>query len=74
MFGEHVHEAVIGAGEQESGISIHLLMRSMMQGYHFQARCPVMPDDTPASLAARIHELEYEYYPKIIEKTLTSDI
>ena len=75
MFGEHVHEAVIGAGEQESGISIHFINEKYDAGdIIFQARCPVMPDDTPASLAARIHELEYEYYPKIIEKTLTSDI
>jgi len=68
MYGERVHEAVIRAGDQESGISIHFVNEMYDAGdIIFQARCPVLPDDTPASLAGRIHELEYEYYPKVIE-------
>ena len=75
MYGEHVHEAVIKAGERESGISIHYVNEKYDEGdVIFQARCPVLPDDTAASLAARIHELEYEYYPKVIENIVTSVI
>ena len=68
MYGEHVHEAVIKSGERESGISIHYINERYDEGdVVFQALCPVLPEDTPASLAARIHELEYKYYPKVIE-------
>ncbi|MCX6280596.1 MAG: phosphoribosylglycinamide formyltransferase [Bacteroidetes bacterium] len=75
MYGEHVHEAVIRSGERESGISIHYVNEKYDEGnIIFQARCPVMPGDTPASLAARIHKLEYEHYPRVIEEILTSDI
>lgn len=74
MYGEHVHEAVIRAGERESGISIHYVNETYDEGdVIFQARCPLLPGDTPATLASRIHELEYEYYPKVIEKIVTSD-
>ena len=74
MYGEHVHEAVIRAGERESGISIHYVNLSYDEGdIIFQARCPVLPGDTPASLASRIHELEHEYYPRVIEDILKSD-
>jgi phosphoribosylglycinamide formyltransferase-1 len=37
----------------------------------FQARCPVLPDDTAETLAQRVHALEYEFYPKIIENLVT---
>ncbi|MEI6888920.1 MAG: phosphoribosylglycinamide formyltransferase [Bacteroidota bacterium] len=69
MYGERVHEAVIKSGERESGISIHYVNEHYDEGdIIFQARCPVLPEDTAASLAGRIHELEYEYYPRMIEK------
>ena len=72
MYGKHVHEAVIQAGDPESGISIHYVNERYDEGdVIFQARCPVMPDDTAESLAARIHELEYRHYPEVIEKILT---
>ena len=71
MYGHHVHEAVIAAGEKESGITIHYVNDHYDQGaIIFQAKCPVLPTDTPADLAARIHELEYRYFPEIIEKTI----
>ena len=70
MYGHHVHEAVI-AGEKESGITIHYVNDHYDQGaIIFQAKCPVLPTDTPDDLAARIHELEYRYFPEIIEKTI----
>ncbi len=71
MYGSHVHEAVIAAAEKESGITIHYVDELYDHGRHiFQAVCPVLPDDTPESLAKKIHLLEYEYYPKVIEDVL----
>jgi len=71
MFGRHVHEAVIAAGEQQSGITIHLVDKVYDNGkILFQATCPVFPGDTPDTLAARIHELEHRYYPEVIRDYL----
>ena len=71
MYGHHVHEAVIAAGEKESGITIHYVNDHYDQGaIIFQAKCPVLPTDTPADLAARVHELEYRYFPQIIAETI----
>lgn len=71
MYGMHVHEAVLASGDRESGISIHYVNEVYDEGRIIhQARCPVKPDDTPESLAGRIHELEYRDYPAIIEKLL----
>jgi phosphoribosylglycinamide formyltransferase-1 len=68
MFGEKVHQAVIANHESESGITIHYVNRFYDKGnIIFQTRCKVEPSDTPDSLASRIHALEYEYYPKVIE-------
>ena len=72
MYGRHVHEAVIENGEAESGISIHFVNEAYDEGdIIFQARCPVEKEDSPESLAKRIHKLEYEYFPKVIEEILT---
>lgn len=69
MFGHHVHEAVIAAGEVESGITIHLVTEHYDEGrILFQARCPVLPNDTPATLAERVHALEHAHYPLIVEQ------
>lgn len=71
MYGHHVHEAVIAAGEKESGITIHYVNDHYDQGaIIFQAKCPVLPTDTPDDLAARVNELEYRYFPQIIEETI----
>ena len=71
MYGHHVHEAVIAAGEKESGITIHYVNDHYDQGaIIFQAKCPVLPTDTPDDLADRVHELEYRYFPQIIEETI----
>jgi phosphoribosylglycinamide formyltransferase-1 len=68
MYGRFVHEAVIHAGDRESGISIHYVNDRYDEGeIIFQARCRVTEEDTPESLAAKIHVLEYEHYPRIIE-------
>jgi phosphoribosylglycinamide formyltransferase-1 len=71
MYGNKVHESVIGAGERESGITIHYVDDHYDHGdIIFQAKCPVLPGDTPASLAQRVHQLEYQYYPKVIGKLM----
>ena len=69
MYGEHVHQAVIQAGEKESGITIHLVDEEYDHGKTlFQAKIDVHPTDTPDSLAEKVHRLEHEHYPKVIEK------
>ncbi len=75
MYGEHVHRAVISSGDKHSGITIHHVNEEYDKGdIIFQAQCPVLPSDTPESLAARIHELEYEHYPKVLEKLIMSNV
>ena len=69
MFGHHVHEAVIGAGEKMSGITIHYVNEKYDEGQIiFQATCLVVPEDTQESIAQKVHKLEYEHFPKQIEK------
>lgn len=71
MYGARVHEAVIAADEKESGITIHYIDGHYDEGsIIFQATCPVMPGDTPDTLATRVHQLEYEHFPKIIERVI----
>lgn len=71
MYGMHVHMAVIENKESKSGITIHYVNEKYDEGaIIFQAETPVYENDTPESLAERIHKLEYEYFPKIIEQTL----
>lgn len=73
MYGMRVHEAIIAAGETESGITIHLVNEHYDDGeILFQARCPVYPEDTPEQLAERIHHLEHQHFPEIIEHYLST--
>ena len=72
MYGDRVHEAVVAAGEKESGITIHYINEHYDEGNTiFQAKCPVLPEDSPADVAKKVHSLEYEYYPQVIEKLLS---
>lgn len=71
MYGHHVHEAVVAAGETESGITIHIVDENYDRGTILeQARCSVTKDDTPDTLAAKIHLLEKEYFPRVIDRTI----
>lgn len=73
MYGMHVHEAVIQNKEAFSGITIHFVNEKYDEGgIIFQSKIPVYEDDTPESLAARIHKLEYEHFPKVVEKVLSN--
>ena len=74
MYGDRVHEAVIASGEKESGITIHYTNEHYDEGGIIcQQKCPVLPGDTPEELAQRIHRLEYEYYPKVIEELVKGE-
>ncbi|HPJ58161.1 MAG TPA: phosphoribosylglycinamide formyltransferase [Bacteroidales bacterium] len=71
MYGDRVHTAVIENGDTESGITIHYVNKRYDEGnIIFQARCRIDPGDTPETLAARVHSLEYKYYPTVIEDLL----
>ena len=71
MYGKFVHEAVIAASEKESGITIHYVDEQYDHGKPiFQARVMVEPGDTPETLAKKIHLLEYEHFPRIIEEVI----
>ncbi len=72
MYGNFVHEAVLQTGETETGITIHVVDEIYDNGKTiFSATCPVLPNDTPETLAGRIHLLEHKYYPEVIEKYIT---
>jgi phosphoribosylglycinamide formyltransferase-1 len=71
MYGEAVHKAVIANHEIVSGITIHYVNNLYDEGdIIFQAECTVDPSDTPETLAAKVHILEYEYFPKVIENLI----
>ncbi|RYY47594.1 MAG: phosphoribosylglycinamide formyltransferase [Chitinophagaceae bacterium] len=68
MYGDKVHEAVLAAGDKESGISIHLVDELYDHGaVIFQARCPVDASDSPQTLAQKIHVLEHTHFPPVID-------
>jgi len=71
MYGDRVHKAVKESGDRETGITIHLVNEQYDVGdIIFQARCPVKDTDTSADIAGKVHALEYQYYPSIIESML----
>jgi len=71
MYGSRVHEAVIAAGEKESGITIHWVNEHYDEGgIIFQATCEVVSSDTPETLADKIHALEHAHFAPTIAKLL----
>jgi len=69
MYGMNVHKSVIENGENQSGITIHYVNEQYDEGkIIFSARCSVTSDDTPESLAEKVHSLEYEHFPAVIER------
>jgi phosphoribosylglycinamide formyltransferase-1 len=71
MYGMHVHEAVVADGDKESGISIHYVNENLDEGaIIFQAKCEVLPSDTPEDVAGKVHELEYKFFPEVIERMI----
>jgi len=74
MYGMNVHRSVVENKDPESGITIHWVNTVYDDGkIIFQARCPVLPDDTPEDVAQKVHELEYKYYPSVIEDILKKE-
>jgi phosphoribosylglycinamide formyltransferase-1 len=74
MYGMNVHKAVLASKAKESGITIHRVNQNYDEGdIIFQATCPVLTGDTPESLAERIHVLEHQNYPRVIEEILLSE-
>ena len=72
MYGERVHQAVIAAGEKESGITIHYVNDHYDEGTTiFQAHCSITPEDTPETLATKVHALEYEHFPRVIGEVIS---
>jgi phosphoribosylglycinamide formyltransferase-1 len=74
--GTNVHERVIAAGEQQSGASVHFVVPELDAGPVIaQSAVPVLPTDTPESLAARVLEAEHRLYPTalrlVAEKRVT---
>lgn len=71
MYGHFVHEAVVAAGETESGITIHYVNEHYDEGQIiFQARCLVSPTDTPDDVAHNVRVLEHLHYPHVIADIL----
>ncbi len=72
MYGDVVHKSVIENREPESGITIHFVNHNYDEGdVIFQARCSVDPGDDYESLAKKVHVLEYEHYPRVIEEIVS---
>ncbi len=71
MYGMHVHKAVIETGAKQTGITIHKVNEEYDKGeIVFQAAFDVLPTDTPETVAEKIHALEYEHFPRIIEEQI----
>jgi phosphoribosylglycinamide formyltransferase-1 len=74
MYGHHVHEAVIAAGENESGISIHFVNQNYDEGaIVFQAKCAIEINENAETLAAKIHSLEQMHFPIVLEQLLQNE-
>ena len=71
MYGMHVHNAIVENKETETGITIHYVNENYDEGATiFQAKCEVLPQDTADDVATKIHNLEMEHFPKIVEELL----
>ena len=71
MYGSHVHESVIKNKESETGITIHYVNENYDEGaIIFQKKVALSEIDTANSVAEKVHQLEYEFFPKVIEEIL----
>lgn len=72
MYGHFVHEAVVAAGERQSGITIHFVNELYDEGrIIFQATCEVDSSDTPEDVARKVQALEHAHYPRVIEELIS---
>ena len=73
MYGKYVHQAVVNNKETETGITIHYVNEHYDEGaIIFQAKCTVEPNDTFEDVSNKIHKLEMEHFPKVVESLLTT--
>lgn len=73
MYGMHVHRAVVENKEKETGITIHYVNENYDEGnIIFQKEVAILISDTPEVVAAKIHELEQDHFPVVIEKLITN--
>ena len=71
MYGHHVHEAIVANKEDKTGITIHYVNEQYDEGaIIFQIETEVLPKDSADEVATKVHNLEYEWLPKIIERVL----
>jgi len=74
MYGHHVHEAVIAAGDKESGATVHIVDEIYDHGkILIQEKVPVMPDDDADKLAARVLKIEHKIYPTALENLIRGE-
>ncbi|MBL8068968.1 MAG: phosphoribosylglycinamide formyltransferase [Armatimonadetes bacterium] len=73
MYGHHVHEAVIASGDALTGCTVHYVSERYDEGNTIlQRTCPVLPGDTPETLAARVLEQEHIAYPEAVFQLFTA--
>ena len=71
MWGNHVHEAVLNAKEKESGATVHFVTSGIDEGeIILQKAFPISENETLKTLAEKIHQVEFEIFPKAINKVL----
>lgn len=74
MYGRHVHEAVLAAGETESGCTVHFVTENYDEGQPIlQLRCPVEPGDTPDILALRVLKLEHQAFSRALAMAIRGE-
>jgi phosphoribosylglycinamide formyltransferase-1 len=75
MYGMNVHKAIVENKEKETGITIHFVNENYDEGnIIFQKKVTLLITDTPEVVAEKIHELEQQYFPSIVEEVLNSKI
>ena len=71
MYGMHIHRAIVENKEKEAGITIHFVNENYDEGaIIFQQSIILTGEETPEVVATKIHELEYKYFPEVIEKLM----
>ncbi|NJB81346.1 phosphoribosylglycinamide formyltransferase [Wenyingzhuangia aestuarii] len=71
MYGMHVHNAIKENKETETGITIHFVNENYDEGaIIYQAKTEVLPEDTAEDIAKKVHQLEYEHFPRVIKETI----
>lgn len=73
MYGHFVHEAVVAAGERQSGITIHFVNEVYDEGRIIsQATCDLETTDSPEDVAQKVQALEHKHYPRVVDELITS--